>query len=105
MSSWFGRVCALALLLLLSGCATLPEVPFDRAANTITTIGFLDPGMPPKANVLLEGTVGQSMAASAGAIGALVGGIADESMRAARVRHFEDAARERNYVAHDNFVA
>lgn len=91
--------------LLMAGCATKPEIPFDRTANAINRIGLVDPGMPVKANVILAGTVGQSVAASAGLAGALIGGIVDESMRAARVRHFEEGARKANFVAHDRLVA
>jgi hypothetical protein len=97
---------ALALMaLLLASCATIPEIPFDLTANPVSTIGFLDPGMPPKANVVLTGTVGQSVAASGGLAGALIGSIIDESMRAARVKHFEEGTHSLNYVAHDRFIA
>lgn len=55
--------------LLLSACATQPEIPYDKSqATNIKTIGILTPSMPQKPNVWLASSPGQSF----GLVGALV---------------------------------
>jgi hypothetical protein len=88
----------LALGLVLSGCATLPEIPYDRqTAGEIKTIGVLTPRFPDDAHVVLATTVGQSF----GLIGALV----DAGMQAERDNAFEAMLKPAHFSAHDEFMA
>lgn len=55
--------------LVLTACATQPEVPYDKSqAANIKTIGILTPSMPAKPTIWLASDIGQSF----GLIGALV---------------------------------
>ncbi len=79
-----GKFRALAAMMLacaaLGGCVHRPEIPFDRGANDIKTIGILTPGHPNGPAVVLASTVGQSF----GILGALV----DAGMAASRDAKF-----------------
>lgn len=69
MSAKVRLAAALAAGLLLSACATQPEIPFDKSqATNVKTIGILTPAMPAKPTVFLASDVGQSF----GLVGALV---------------------------------
>lgn len=87
----------LALGLVLAGCASLQEIPYDRqAAGQIKTIGIITPHFPEDAQVVLATTVGQSL----GLIGALV----DAGMQAARDSDFNKIVAGANYSAKTEFL-
>jgi hypothetical protein len=70
-------VVAFMSALVLSACATQPEIPYDKSqAANIKTIGILTPSMPGKPTIWLASDIGQSF----GLIGALV----DASIQAHR---------------------
>ncbi len=77
----------------LAGCVTKPEIPFDRTANNIKTIGILTPAHPDSAAVVLASSVGQSF----GILGALV----DAGMRASRESTFNAALSQQNFLFQD----
>jgi hypothetical protein len=68
---------AAAAASVLAGCASQPEIPFDKSVNAnIHTIGIVPPSMHERPNIWLASDMGQSF----GLIGALV----DVSMQEAR---------------------
>jgi hypothetical protein len=88
---------ALAVVLMVVGCAKKPEIPFERAAEPqIKTIGIVTPGFPDGPSVVLATSIGQSF----GLIGALV----DAGMRANRENTFEAAMQSRRFSAADSFL-
>src|ERR1700723_2098122 len=95
-----GRNCAAFVLLiavaLLSGCATKPEIPFDKGANNIKTIGILTPYEPDHGSVLLASSVGQSL----GLIGALV----DTGMRMSRESKFNTLLGQESFIFQDELL-
>ena len=83
MCVWRSVVVAGAAALVLSACASKPEIPFDRAtAGAIKTIAVVPPAMPDDGSVVLASTVGQSFG--------LVGALVDAGMAANRDSHFKD---------------
>jgi hypothetical protein len=92
-----GSVAALlAVLFVLSACAT-PEIPYDRTeAAQIKTIGIVTPRFPDGASVVLASSIGQSF----GLIGALV----DAGMEANRESEFKTAVAGQNFAAADAFL-
>jgi hypothetical protein len=95
-----GRHCAAFVLLiavvLLNGCATKPEIPFDKGANNIKTIGVLTPYEPEHGSVLLASSVGQSF----GIIGALV----DTGMRMSRESKFNTLLGQESFIFQDQLM-
>lgn len=83
----------LSAVAVLGGCATKPEIPFDRSAANIKTIGILTPAHPDGAVVVLASSVGQSF----GIIGALV----DAGMRASRESEFNASLAPQNFSFND----
>jgi hypothetical protein len=85
---------AIALALaLLGGCVHRPEIPFEKTANNIKTIGILTPGVPSGASVILASSVGRSF----GIIGALV----DAGMTASRDAQFDDELKRQSFKFED----
>jgi hypothetical protein len=87
---------ALALLTavaLLAGCATKPEIPFDRGANNVKTIGILTPYEPEHGSVVLASSVGQSFG--------LVGALIDTGMRMSRETKFNAELGQEGFVFHE----
>jgi hypothetical protein len=72
----FQRILALAALVCLAGCASQPEIPFDKTAASVHTIGVLTPVMQEKPTVWLATDLGQSFG--------LVGALIDAGMQEAR---------------------
>lgn len=88
----------LAALLLLSACAAVPEIPYDRTeASQIKTIGIVTPRFPDGPSVVLASDIGQSL----GLIGALV----DAGMRANRESQFGAMLAKRNFSTQKVFIA
>ena len=93
----FAVVVLLTSAILLVGCNTLPEIPYDRSgAGNIKTIGIITPSFPGEPVVVLASTIGQSLG--------LVGALADAAMRSNREASFTSMLRERNFSAQDTFV-
>jgi hypothetical protein len=79
---------AIATASVLAGCATRPEIPFDKSTNAgVRTIGVVTPSMPDRPTVWLASDVGQSF----GLIGALI----DVGMQEARDNKVEAALNAR----------
>ena len=95
-----GRHCTAFVLLiavaLLNGCATKPEIPFDKGANNIKTIGILTPSEPDHGSVVLASSVGQSF----GIIGALV----DTGMRMSRESKFNTLLGQESFIFQDELL-
>jgi hypothetical protein len=94
-----GNCAAFVLLIavaLLSGCATKPEIPFDKGANNIKTIGILTPYEPDHGSVVLASSVGQSL----GLIGALV----DTGMRMSRESKFNTLLGQESFIFQDELL-
>ena len=90
----FRAVAAITLALaFLGGCVHHPEIPFEKTANNIKTIGILTPGVPSGPGVILATTVGRSF----GIIGALV----DAGMTASRDSQFDDELKRQNFAFED----
>jgi hypothetical protein len=86
-----------AVFVSVSACATLPQIPYDRAgAGNPKTIRVLTPAAPSRPGVLLATTVGQSF----GLIGALI----DAGMQSSRESDFEKIATARGFSGKDVFV-
>ncbi len=92
-----GKIRAVAAITLafafLGGCVHRPEIPFEKSANNIKTIGILTPGTPSGAGVILASSVGRSF----GIIGALV----DAGMTASRDSEFDNELKRQNFVFDD----
>jgi hypothetical protein len=95
-----GRNCAAFVLLiavaLLGGCATKPEIPFDKGANNIKTIGILTPSEPDHGSVMLASSVGQSF----GIVGALI----DTGMRMSRESKFNTLLGQESFIFQDELL-
>jgi len=83
-------------LVILSGCAGTPEIPYDHSTANVHTIGLPTPGFPSDASVVLASDVGQSF----GLIGALV----DAGMQSSRDSQFKDLLAKQNYTASNQFT-
>ena len=91
-------IAAVAAVTSLAGCASQPEIPFDKSANgNIHTIGIVTPGMPDRPNIWLASDVGQSF----GLIGALV----DASMQEARDNKVEAMLVDQKMVPRQDFMS
>ena len=77
----------------LAGCASKPEIPFDRSANPVKTIGILTPAEPDHGSVILASSVGQSL----GILGALV----DTGMRLSRESKFNTLLEQESFNFND----
>lgn len=97
ISTRIGRLVGpLALLALcLAGCAGLPEIPYDRSATEIKTIGLITPKFPDDAKIVLASTPGQSF----GLIGALIDGAIETNHEA----RFKDVLASKSYSAKGRF--
>jgi hypothetical protein len=88
---------ALVGALLLAGCATAPEIPFDHgAAAPIKTIGLVTPRFPSGPSVVLASTVGQSFG--------LIGFAIDASLEANRESKFKAVLEQQHFSAQQVFV-
>jgi hypothetical protein len=81
---------------LLNGCATKPEIPFDKGANNIKTIGILTPYEPDHGSVVLASSVGQSF----GIVGALI----DTGMRMSRESKFNTLLGQESFIYQDELL-
>jgi hypothetical protein len=87
----------LPLCVVLAGCATTPQIPYDRmTAGNIKTIGIVTPKFPNRASVVLATTVGQSFG--------LVGALVDAGLQEGRDSSFEKMTGAQNFVAQDAFM-
>lgn len=68
MTRFLLRAAALAVFAMLAGCASQPEIPFDRTSGDIKTIGVLSSYIQAAPTVILASDMGQSF----GLVGALV---------------------------------
>ncbi len=91
------RACVplIAIGLAISACAS-PEIPYDRSAENIRTIGLVAPAFPDHPTVVLASTVGQSFG--------LVGALVDAGLEANRDLKFRDMIGRANFSEHDKFV-
>ena len=81
----------------LAGCASRPEIPFDRsAAGEVKTIGLVTPKLPERPAVVLASSVGRSF----GLIGALV----DANMQSNREDQFKAMIDAQNFSPQDCFM-
>ncbi len=89
---------ALAALLVMAGCATQPEIPYDRsAAHDNKTIGLLTPGWSSGPSSVLASDVGKSF----GLIGALV----DAGMQSNREKDLNALLAQKNIDVNVAFVS
>jgi len=80
------------------GCASLPEIPYDRAASSdIKKIGILTPSIPKRAVAVLATSPGQSFG--------LIGGLVEASMRSAREDRLEAISQQRQFIFETLFMA
>lgn len=96
MKRFGATVALLTAVALLAGCATKPEIPFDRSANNIKTIGILTPYEPEHAAVVLASSVGQSFG--------LVGALVDAGMRASRESKFNEQLGKQGFDLHEELM-
>jgi hypothetical protein len=85
-----------ATLLLLVGCAGLPEVPYDRSSVHVKTVAIVAPAFPDGPGVVLASSVGQSF----GLIGALI----DAGMQTSRESSFKRLLEQENFSVRQVFV-
>ncbi|MBT3358940.1 MAG: hypothetical protein HN403_04855 [Rhodospirillales bacterium] len=92
------RVATLWLVLMVvSGCATPPAIPFDRAsAGDIKTIGILAPAFPERPTAFVAASPGQSF----GLIGALI----DAGIQANQEKRLNAALDSQQFVADPVFT-
>jgi hypothetical protein len=87
----------LPLVVVLAGCATTPQIPYDRmTAGEIKAIGIVTPKFPNRATVILATTVGQSFG--------LVGALVDAGLQEGRDSSFDKMVKAQNFVAQDAFM-
>ncbi len=81
----------------LAGCATTPEIPYDRTtAGEIKSIAIVTPKFPDEASVVLATTVGQSFG--------LVGALVDAGLEEGRENSFKKMVLAQNFSAQDAFI-
>lgn len=86
-----------ALVISVSACATLPQIPYDRAgAGNPKTIRVLTPAAPSRPGVVLASTVGQSFG--------LVGALIDAGMQSSRESDFEKIATARGFSGRNVYL-
>jgi hypothetical protein len=86
-----------AVGLLLSACAGLQEIPYDRMSlGQVKTIGIITPSAPKEASVILATSVGQSFG--------LVGALVDAGLQANRETHFKAIVAKEQFSAQDVFL-
>jgi hypothetical protein len=91
------RLVAAAATCVLAGCASQPEIPFDKAANAnVHTIGILTPAMPEKPEIWLASDVGQSFG--------LVGALVDVGMQEARDKAVWASLSDQHMAPRDDFM-
>ena len=84
-------------LVVLAGCASVPQIPYDRmTAGEIKTIGVVTPKFPNRATVVLATSVGQSFG--------LVGALVDAGLQDGRDSSFKKMVDAQNFVAQDAFM-
>ena len=86
----------LTVVALLGGCTTKPEIPFDRGANNVKTIGILTPYEPEHGSVVLASSIGQSFG--------LVGALIDTGMRMSRETKFNAELGQAGFVFHEELI-
>ncbi len=87
----------LPLLVVLAGCASVPQIPYDRmTAGEIKTIGVVTPKFPNRATVILATTVGQSFG--------LVGALVDAAIQDGRDSSFDKMVKAQSFVAQEAFM-
>lgn len=80
-----------AAALTLAGCANYHEVPFDRQAAAIKSIGLLTPQFPSEPRIQLASSVGQSFG--------LIGAIVDSGMESKRDSGFQTLLLQQSFSA------
>ena len=96
---WGGlRLAAVSLSsVLLVACASVPSIPYDRAAAGVNSIAILDPQIPDKATVYEAADLGKSF----GLIGALV----DSSIQSNREKKLAEIVETNKFSAKDSFIS
>jgi hypothetical protein len=85
-------------LLLLAGCASIPEVPYDRSASKdVHTIGVLTEGYPTGPSAILAANLGASFG--------LIGGITESIMRSNRESSLKDIFTTEHFNVESEFDA
>jgi len=93
----YSRIGALFVGLLISGCAGLPEIPYDRmSAAEIKNVIILPPSVTKNPSVILASSVGQSFG--------LVGALVDAGLQASRDSHFKAVVEKQNFSIRDTFL-
>lgn len=88
MRSNFTRAVTLAAVSTLGACASLPQQPFNHAANPqIRTIGLLSPDISPELAV--------HVAVGAGASFGLIGGLIDAGVESSKTGDFNEAMKQK----------
>ena len=90
-------IVAIVVAIVVSGCAALPEIPYDRmGAGEIKRIGLIPPSLPKSASVILASSPGQSFG--------LVGAIVDATLQARREGHFRMFLEDEHFSTQDVFT-
>ena len=97
MRKYLRVVAAFCVLIGLSGCAGMPEIPYDSSTAKVQTIGFPSPAFPDDPQVVLASSVGQSFG--------LVGGLIDAAMQSKRDSDFEALMQAQHFAAKGQFIA
>jgi hypothetical protein len=85
-----------AVVLLLAGCAGVPEVPFDRSTSgNVHTIGVLTEAYPAGPSAILVNNVGQSFG--------LIGSITESVMRNNRENSLKDILGRQHFEIQNRF--
>jgi hypothetical protein len=91
------QAAAIAVAIGLAGCATQPEIPFDKTTGSdIKVIGVVTPDMPGKPTVWLASDVGQSFG--------LVGALVDAGLQSSRDSKFWTMMTNANFNPQSAFI-
>ncbi len=96
MRAFRGAAVVIAAAMVLVGCASQPEIPYDRAAKAqIRKIGIVTPAFP-EASVVLLNSVGSSFG--------LIGALADAGVQSSRDTTLKNLMQQQKFSAPDYFV-
>ena len=96
MRAFRGAAVVLAAAMVLVGCASQPEIPYDRAAKAqIRKIGIVTPAFP-EASVVLMNSAGSSFG--------LIGALADAGLQSSRDTTLKNLMQQQKFSAPDYFV-
>lgn len=84
-------------LFVLAGCTGVPEIPYDRSAAQVHTIGVPTPAFATEPTIVLASDIGQSFG--------LVGALVDAGLQARRDKEFQASTAEERFNAPEEFRA